>query len=80
MKTQIHLKSASDGVLGKRHYCPSCKEVIYDTGISQHIIGMAKSELWIREFFNKKKTPHLEMVKRFGKVKYKKILIIDLNF
>lgn len=79
MKILLKLKEAKRDMWGDlRYYCPGCGEDICSNGIKGHIIGMAKSEIWEKEFFKKKKTPHLNIVKKFGRIKYKKTLIIEI--
>ena len=80
MNREIKLEFAHYGEFNKYYYCPVCGEDISELGISQHIIAMAKSELWKREIFKQKKTPHLDIVKKFGKIRNKRIVVLVIKY
>lgn len=47
--------------------CPVCKKEILKQSIKNHIIGMAKSEVW-DNFIVKKETPHANFYKGHTKI------------
>lgn len=57
--------------------CPACETRVCETGIRNHIMGCARSELW--KFEMEKgitETPHLDYYrKNFKEIKSKKLII-----